>query len=73
LWYAPDALPKPDATKADSANVDVEAGFSRLEDVRPFVPGFIDPAGCRPNLRFRLPAGARRTALYRALEEALKR
>jgi Fe-S-cluster-containing dehydrogenase component len=37
------------------------------------VPGFADPAACRPNLTFRPPGGARRAALYRALEEALKR
>ena len=37
------------------------------------VPGFIDPAGCRPALRFLQPAGARRAALFRTLEEALKR
>jgi Fe-S-cluster-containing dehydrogenase component len=69
---------KPDATHGDGTHVDgthadVGAGFSRLDDARPFVPGFVDPAGCHPNLRFRLPAGARRAALYRALEEALKK
>ena len=37
------------------------------------VPGFVDPAGCRPALRFLPPAGARRAALFRSLEEALKR
>lgn len=53
----------------DHAPTDVETG-------RPFVevvPGFADPAGCAPSLRFRLPAGARRAALYRSLEEALTR
>jgi Fe-S-cluster-containing dehydrogenase component len=37
------------------------------------VPGFADPAGCRPNLRFLTPKGARRAELFRSLEEALKR
>ena len=37
------------------------------------VPGFVDPAGCRPALRFLPPAGARRAALFMSLEEALKR
>jgi Fe-S-cluster-containing dehydrogenase component len=36
-------------------------------------PGFVDPAGCRPALRFLPPAGARRAELFRALEEALQR
>ncbi len=30
-------------------------------------PGFIDPAGCRPNLRFIAPRGRRRAALYEQL------
>ena len=38
-----------------------------------FVPGFADPAGCRPVVRFLAPAGARRAELFRSLEEALKR
>ncbi len=37
------------------------------------VPGFVDPAGCGPNLTFGLPAGRRRTELHRRLEEALTR
>jgi Fe-S-cluster-containing dehydrogenase component len=37
------------------------------------VPGFVDPAGCRPGLRFLPPAGARRALLFRSLEEALTR
>ena len=36
-------------------------------------PGFVDPAGCRPALRFLPPAGARRAALFKSLEEAVKR
>ena len=43
------------------------------EDAERFVPGFADPAGCRPALRFKTPAGATREALFRALEEARKR
>lgn len=37
------------------------------------VPGFVDPAGCRPNLRFVPPAGAKRAVLYRHLVEVLSR
>jgi Fe-S-cluster-containing dehydrogenase component len=37
------------------------------------VPGFADPAGCRPNLRFRPPARSPRADLFRALEELLRR
>jgi len=37
------------------------------------VPGFVDPAACKPGLRFLPPAGARREAVFRSLEEALKR
>jgi Fe-S-cluster-containing dehydrogenase component len=37
------------------------------------VPGFTDPASCRPSLTFLAPAGTRRAGLFRMLEEALKR
>ena len=37
------------------------------------VPGFADPAGCRPALRFLAPSGTRRAELFRSLEETLKR
>lgn len=37
------------------------------------VPGFVDPAGCHPNLRFVPPALAKRAALYRQLVEVLSR
>ncbi|MEW5983192.1 MAG: 4Fe-4S dicluster domain-containing protein [Acidobacteriota bacterium] len=37
----------------------------------PDVPGFVDPAGCRPNIRFLPPVHARRAALYRHLQEVL--
>ncbi len=43
------------------------------EDAERFVPGFADPAGCLPALRFKTPAGARREALFRSLEEAMQR
>jgi len=43
-----------------------------VEGVR-VVPGFADPAGCGPSVRFIAPAGATRTALFRAVEEALRR
>jgi Fe-S-cluster-containing dehydrogenase component len=51
-----------------AASVETIAG-----DTAAFVPGFVDPAGCRPLLRFRPPAGTRRAVLFRSLEEALKR
>jgi len=37
------------------------------------VPGFTDPASCRPSLAFLAPAGMRRAGLFRSLEEGLKR
>jgi Fe-S-cluster-containing dehydrogenase component len=37
------------------------------------VPGFVDPAGCSPRLRFRLPGGRQRTARFRALQEKIAR
>jgi len=53
------------------------AGARGLEthssDAADRVPGFADPAGCRPGLRFVTPRGARRAELFRSLEEALKR
>jgi Fe-S-cluster-containing dehydrogenase component len=52
--------------------------LSRLEDdercaSRPDVPGFADPADCRPSLRFKAPRGGRRATLLSALAEALGR
>jgi anaerobic dimethyl sulfoxide reductase subunit B (iron-sulfur subunit) len=38
-----------------------------------FVPGFVDPAQCKPSLSFLPPANARRAELFRSLEEALRR
>lgn len=46
----------------------VRAGDTVAVNLR--VPGFADPAGCRPNLRFRPPRGARRQA---ALAELWKK
>ena len=46
---------------------------ARPEGPSDVVPGFADPAGCRPALRFLAPAGARRAELFRSLEEALRR
>jgi Fe-S-cluster-containing dehydrogenase component len=37
------------------------------------VPGFTDPARCRPNIRFKTPKGSRRAELFAALEKAVKR
>jgi Fe-S-cluster-containing dehydrogenase component len=42
------------------------------DGARGLVPGFADPAGCEPHVRFRVPRGRRRAALLAALEEALK-
>ena len=49
-----------------------EAAAGR-RDGRAGVPGFVDPAGCLPNLRFVEPGGERREALFNALDEAVKR
>jgi Fe-S-cluster-containing dehydrogenase component len=46
------------------------------DEARPtaaLVPGFVDPAGCGPSIRFAPPAGSRRAALFISIEEALKR
>jgi Fe-S-cluster-containing dehydrogenase component len=51
----------------------VAAGEALPAEAGGEVPGFADPAGCRPALRFRPPAGARRADLYESLQEALKR
>jgi len=42
-------------------------------DARVSIPGFADPAGCRPNLRFKAPRGARRAARFAVLDEVMKR
>lgn len=42
-------------------------------DARAGVPGFVDPAGCEPNIRFTAPKGARRVVLFAALEEMMRR
>ena len=41
--------------------------------VRQVVPGFADPAGCEPRVRFRVPRGHRRAALVAQLEAAMRR
>jgi Fe-S-cluster-containing dehydrogenase component len=43
------------------------------DEAVPAVPGFVDPAGCRPSLRFAIPRGTRRSELFRAIGEGLKR
>jgi anaerobic selenocysteine-containing dehydrogenase/Fe-S-cluster-containing dehydrogenase component len=43
------------------------------DDARQVVPGFTDPAGCAPNLRFVAPRGRRRAALYEHLRAVLRR
>jgi anaerobic dimethyl sulfoxide reductase subunit B len=50
-----------------AAGTNIEIGVER------YVPGFIDPAGCDPNLSFLKPGGARRSVTYRALEEGRRR
>jgi Fe-S-cluster-containing dehydrogenase component len=51
----------------------VAAADATADGVVSRVPGFVDPAGCRPTLRFRPPAGARRADLFESLKEALQR
>jgi anaerobic selenocysteine-containing dehydrogenase/Fe-S-cluster-containing dehydrogenase component len=41
-------------------------------DARQIVPGFADPAGCGPNVRFIAPRGRRRAALYQHLRAMLR-
>jgi len=43
------------------------------DEARLTVPGFADPAGCSPNLRFIAPRGRRRAALYERLRSMLRR
>jgi len=42
-------------------------------DARASVPGLADPAGCGPNIRFAAPKGAMRAALFKTLEELVRR
>ena len=49
---------------------DIES--DRIAETRRYVPGFTDPAGCRPNLRFITPAGSTRTARFDALAGRLR-
>lgn len=48
---------------ADAANRTAE---------RTRVPGFVDPAGCDPNIRFKDPGGSSRARLFRAIQEAIE-
>jgi len=40
---------------------------------RQTIPGFVDPAGCRPHLQLGEPRGRRRTSRFRKLQETLER
>jgi hypothetical protein len=51
----------------------VPATAAPADDAVGFVPGFVDPAGCRPALRFRTPEGRLRAELFRELKEAMTR
>ena len=42
------------------------------DDARRLAPGFADPAGCNPNIRFIAPRGRRRAALYQHLRATLR-
>jgi Fe-S-cluster-containing dehydrogenase component len=48
------------------------AAGSRTEQAES-MPGFADPAGCAPNIRFVSPRGVRRVSLLKALKERLGR
>ena len=50
-----------------------QPGSDEARPVAALVPGFADPAGCGPSLRFAPPAGTRRAALFTSIEEALTR
>jgi Fe-S-cluster-containing dehydrogenase component len=41
------------------------------EGSRAAIPGFVDPAGCRPSIRFQVPRSDRRAALLAAADKAL--
>lgn len=56
-------------TEALTYASDVDGDTARRQ---PFVPGFGDPAGCQPNVRFRAPAGSTRAARFDELEERLR-
>jgi len=43
------------------------------DGARQAVPGFADIGDCRPGTRFKPPAGVRRSALFEALEERLRK
>jgi Fe-S-cluster-containing dehydrogenase component len=68
----PDATPNT-ATPTTETLPHVASDATPSAVTRTDVPGFVDPAGCRPNIRFTPPRGARRAALFAALEEAMRR
>jgi len=71
-YLAPAATPNTVTPTAETARHDA-TDATPTAIARTNVPGFVDPAGCRPNIRFAPPKGARRAALFAALEEAMRR
>ena len=70
----PEALsPKPACVVACPTEALRALPDANREDAREIVPGFVDPAGCGPNLRFIAPRGRRRAALYEHLRSTLRR
>lgn len=71
-YVAPDSTPNADTRTAEAwRHVEPDAASSTRTQAE--VPGFVDPAGCRPNIRFAPPKGARRAVLFSTLEEAMRR
>jgi Fe-S-cluster-containing dehydrogenase component len=68
-------LPDPPACVAacPAEALRLAAPGSIVAEGRELVPGFVDPAGCRPATRYIAPRGARREQLLRKLEERLER
>jgi Fe-S-cluster-containing dehydrogenase component len=54
-------------TEALHLRAEDDSGDGRTE-----VPGFADPAGCQPAVRFRPPRGQRRAELLKALDQAIR-
>jgi Fe-S-cluster-containing dehydrogenase component len=71
---------RPDAGRGFGPAVDVGAGSEdpaesssgTAPQVRQFVPGFADPAGCGPNLRFTTPAGSTRASRIDEFEKRIR-
>jgi anaerobic selenocysteine-containing dehydrogenase/Fe-S-cluster-containing dehydrogenase component len=61
------ALSLADPSRPTLAGAPPSAAQSPGLEPRALVPGFADPAGCRPNIRFAAPRGRRRAALTAAL------